>query len=466
MRAYPTARKRPSRTGMTALLAMIYLVIFASLAVGFYAASSMAVQVVSNEQRLSRAMLAAESGMQFIRYQLNELNIPHDTAPEELFAEVHRQLAARMDSTGNFYRATVSLSADGNRIELPVGRNNFISLDTDSSFRATLTRNGHQIRVKAVGKYGTFEVARAIQMDFAIAERASAVFDYGVASRGPITMSGNTRIQGSPDPANGSVLSTATSTASPIVMTGSCSISGDVSMTHPTGRVSYSGPISIAGSTNPAVWAQHVHNGVPEPDFPTIDTSAFEAYATNIITASPTSRNLSNIRIRANTNPSFAGGTVIRGVVYVEAPNRLTFSGNCTIQGAIVVENDPGGTLSTNQIVFSGSVTAQGMETLPESYGELRRLTGAFILAPNFAVTMTGNFGTIGGSIIAGKMTMSGNAGGTVNGTVLCLSDTSAYLTGNSVITINSQGTREYPAGVFFGSNYAPLPDTYQEVLP
>jgi len=35
---------------------------------------------------------------------------------------------------------------------------------------------------------------------------------------------------------------------------------------------------------------------------------------------------------------------------------------------------------------------------------------------------------------------------------------------GTSTIVIESQGTNNYPAGVFFGSHYAPLPHTYAEV--
>ena len=54
-----------------------------------------------------------------------------------------------------------------------------------------------------------------------------------------------------------------------------------------------------------------------------------------------------NIRIKAGANPKFNANTVIRGVVYVETPNQITFNGGATIQGVIVVQNNPTGDITT-----------------------------------------------------------------------------------------------------------------------
>ena len=141
--------------------------------------------------------------------------------------------------------------------------------------------------------------------------------------------------------------------------------------------MSATGNISIGGSSISTVWQQFVHTGVSEPEFPTIDPSVYEPYATNIINGNPSGKNFSNIRIKANTNPSFAGNTTIKGVMFIETPNRIRFTGNCTIQGVIVVQANPTGDLSSNQLSFTGNVNASGPETLPASYGDLRTLTGA-----------------------------------------------------------------------------------------
>ena len=53
---------------------------------------------------------------------------------------------------------------------------------------------------------------------------------------------------------------------------------------------------------------------------------------------------------------------------------------------------------------------------------------------------------------------------GTVKGSVINLRDSALTMAGTSDIIIESQGTSNHPAGVFFGSHYSPLPVTYQEI--
>jgi hypothetical protein len=49
---------------------------------------------------------------------------------------------------------------------------------------------------------------------------------------------------------------------------------------------------------------------------------------------------------------------------------------------------------------------------------------------------------------------------------VINIDDTTLSLAGSSEIIIASTGTTNYPSGVFFGSHFAVLPDTYKEVTP
>jgi hypothetical protein len=86
------------------------------------------------------------------------------------------------------------------------------------------------------------------------------------------------------------------------------------------------------------------------------------------------------------------------------------------------------------------------------------------VLLPGFQANFGGNFGTIAGSLIASQLEFSGTAGGMVKGSVINLKDTALTLSGTSDIIIESQGTSNHPAGVFFGSHYSPLPYTYQEL--
>src|SRR5690606_39196840 len=94
-------RRTTGRRGVTSVLAMLFMVLFAVLAIGFVATVNSAVQISGNEQRGVRAMLAAESGMNFIRYHLWDLSVQRSLPPDQLFDKVYEQLQDRLDGTAN-----------------------------------------------------------------------------------------------------------------------------------------------------------------------------------------------------------------------------------------------------------------------------------------------------------------------------------------------------------------------------
>lgn len=451
---------RPRR-GVTAVLAMLFLVLFSTLALGFYSAVNTAAIVSENDHRGVTAAMSAESGMEFVRYQMSQLNIPHGTPQAQIFSTVYDQLSTLLNGTSNLSGG--SIATTGTLISIPAVSTNYISLDSNGAqFRCTLEDLGQKIRVTVWGRGQDAKVLRALQMKYDLAQKASDIFNYGVASKGTVTTDGLSQIVGATDPTRGSVLSTNMTDPTPVTINGQV-VSGDISIANPTGNVAFSGA-SIGGTTDPTtILADHIHSGVISPQFPTIDTDAFKAYATSNYVSG---RNLVNKIIPPGKNPTFAAGATIRGVLYIKAPNVVTFNGNVDIQGVIVVENAAPGDITTNQINFNGNATAKGVETLPASYGNLRQLTGSFILAPNFSLSITGDFGSINGSIIADQISMTGNATGTIKGSVINNADNPMYVNGASDIIIASTGTTNYPAGVFFSSRYVPLADTYEEVHP
>ena len=453
------------RRGVTAVLAMLYLVLMATLAAGFYAVTNNAVQVTQSHRRVHDAAFAAESGMEFIRYHLAQLSIPYGTPSEKLFGKVKTHLSSAINGTANVNGGSIGLG--DTTISIPAGANDWVSADPrGAQFRITIQDMTQSVRVKVVGRGSDSSILRAIQIDYNLAQRASRIFDYGVASKGKIWTDGSSKIKGATDPTKGSVLSTCTTDPIPVVIRGK-EVSGDISVSNPNATVIVDGA-SIGGETSMAViMSDHVHKGVEPPEFPTVDTAAFQAFATNTYSAAGgNNQTLVNCRIPANTNPSFTGTTKIQGVLYIETPNKVDFGGNVSIQGVIVTQNNPTGTISTNTISFKGGVDSTGVETLPASFGKLREMTGSFLLAPGFATLFTGDFKTINGSILVSRLSMSGNAGGTILGTVVNLDDTLLSLAGSSEIVIASTGTSNYPTGVFFSSRYVPLADTYEEVKP
>src|SRR5688572_16809991 len=93
----PTRRRR----GIASVMAMLFMVVFSALALGFYAATTTASQVANNEKRSVSAQAAAESGIQFLRYHLAAMEIPPGLNNDQLFDEVEAQLETRLNNTPN-----------------------------------------------------------------------------------------------------------------------------------------------------------------------------------------------------------------------------------------------------------------------------------------------------------------------------------------------------------------------------
>jgi len=93
------------------VLAMLYLVLFSCLAVGFYAAVTTAVQVSANETHGRRAMLSAESGRSSCGYIMGNVDIPHSTPPRTRCGPSSAtQVKQQLDGTATLAAATVAMA--------------------------------------------------------------------------------------------------------------------------------------------------------------------------------------------------------------------------------------------------------------------------------------------------------------------------------------------------------------------
>src|SRR5688572_29790250 len=110
-----------TRRGITAVLAMVYLVLFTVLAFGFYATTNVVSQVAANERRGVDAHLAAETGLDFMRSALHQIVIPADVSEANLLAEVNNDLQPLLNPTGNFINKPIGLTSGGTQIDVPLG---------------------------------------------------------------------------------------------------------------------------------------------------------------------------------------------------------------------------------------------------------------------------------------------------------------------------------------------------------
>lgn len=434
---------------------MLFLILFSVMAIGFYGMTVMSAQIAANDRRATDSQTATESGLAFIRYELAQVKISAVTADSQVLSQTYSQLKARMNGTGNLGLTTYAVGYDGTQITIPDDTTAYINIESGGPrFRAVITPDNRDLIVKVVGNGGPNYPDRAVQVRFHIVELPSTIFGYGFATKGPLSLSGGF-VKGVPDGTRGSVLSTVTTTNTPISMSGSAAISGNVDF------------VNSAATISGTVGGQ-VKTGVTAPEFPSVDPTPFINYLVGketVISASTSASPLSNIRIKAGTNPSFSGGPTITGVILIEAPNKVTFSGGANIQGVIVVDKPTEGT-STNMITFSGGGTMTGPETLPASYAPLTTMTGSAVLAPNFGLTLTGGSASFGGVVIAKSIALSGGSGGSSTGSVISMSTASTTWSGGSGFTLTGTASTATPVGVRFSGNFNPVPSSYDEVAP
>lgn len=440
------------RGGFAVLLAMILLAVFACLAVAYVATTNLSMVSSNNYGQVTQARLTAEGGLGFLLHVMNPVRLPGTTDPNTFAANLSAALGQELNGTANLAGQVVAVA--GNVVVVPE------MAASNGQFASNLAwadPNGVMLTVTGSSQ----NVSQRVAIVLALESRRPGVFDYGVASQGQIVLSGHAEVVGVNDPSEASILS-ATAAGDAIVLSGSVNISGDLYAAGDGTNVAISGSPTVAGSSDPNVIAQHVHLDVAVPDFPTIDTSALVALATNVL--GPPAASYSNIVIPANTNPTFSSDVVLNGVIYVEAPNVVTFSGRTTINGLIVTE-DADLPLSECRLSFSGSVQANGVEALPdtEEFALVKEQTGTFLLAPGFAATFSGNFGAVVGSIAADQLTFTGTAEGVVRGTVLGLTDVPTSLGGHVQIHVDLAHAEENPAGFVQSLALVPIPSTYRE---
>src|SRR3954452_15868901 len=92
---------RIRRRGITSAIAMIFLVTMALMALGFYAMTTTATQLSKNDRRTAKSLMAAESGIQFMRNRLAHVNIPAGTASANLLTELYNDLSVDGNIVGN-----------------------------------------------------------------------------------------------------------------------------------------------------------------------------------------------------------------------------------------------------------------------------------------------------------------------------------------------------------------------------
>jgi len=462
---------RRIRRGAALLLAMIILATLSAWAVAICSSSGVNVQLAENQRKADGARASAESGLEIMRFWLGRFSADGKTDHGDVFemlansANSH-SLQADLDENGI---SNITTDYTGSTITVPS-----VTLDSlkGQSFSVQITQVGEvgaeMLQVDVTGTYGS--LTKTLRANYQFGTRPHTVFDYGVATKGPLSLAGNIDLEGVNVSVESDVYIESPGSNLALSITGNSHIDGDVHIANGLATVDLQGgQASIGGETGQAAIDNHVSFGVPMEEFPEPDPGSFEQYAVNTVDSSTDTTSdatFENVRIVAGTNPTFSGHVTLKGVVFIETPNVVTFTGGSTVTAIIVgdgsLEDDSG----TNQIKFDGNVESHCVSELPNEaqFEGLRDETGTFIVAPGFHLSFGGSFDALSGAIAGNGIEFRGNAGGTINGSVINYSDDDMPMRGNSDLLFNRSGTVKIPAGFIAEIVLRYDPSSYSEV--
>ena len=442
-RFYVHVRPNRCQPGAILLLSMIFLVVFAALAVAILSQSAGNLQVAANHHKANLALAAAESGLQVVRYYLSHIKMPSSTPPSQYFNVIMTELSNDLES-----QAEITLNTNGSIPD--------VVLDSTTNQRFSVTTKmddtNSNLIVSVVGKVGQ-EVARTIQVGFAISPYKHPIFKYGMASKGPIDFTGNSTITGASanweaDLYTESLNLTEWDVA--VHLGGNANFDGNIDIGG-NAQFVYDADLVIAGDQGQMAVDSHVTKNVGPVDFPAPDTARFVKYAdpdSSAIIDGTTDLSkgmtLTNATIAANTNPVFQKGVTIEGILLVEAPNIVTFD-NVVLQG-IIVGHGSAGDPSTNQLHFTGNFASTSYPSGAE-FDAIKQEVGTAILAPGFAASFTGNFSAVDGVIAVNGLHMNANANASVEGSIVNYSETASTIAGNVALAFDRANITEIPAG-------------------
>ena len=449
---------RAGARGSALLIALIFLVLFASMAVAIAASSDINLSIARNRVAAHQASALAETGLLLLMQTLGGATVTPTDDAEDLHEAVASHLVTAWDASSMLDAADIWSDADGVHFPLlSVVRDDGQSGTIELTFAADGgVLSQPTISIESTGRFG--EAVRTVHYQMTTQGGAYTLGPYGVASKSRVQMTGNARIEGAnDDDSAGSVLSATYSYTQAVSLTGNVNISGDVGVCNLGGQIKKTGNIHIGGDEI---------IGAAEPTWPKVDPSVFEPYVESTLSGSTSgNKEFTNIRIPAGMNPTFSGNIKLYGVSYIEAPNNVKFTGNTTITGVIVAEKPDLPSLTANQVQFTGNMSTAGVESLSSDprFDGLRDLTGSFLLADGYAASFTGNFNTVNGCMVASKFSFTGNAGGTVKGGILNLNDSDFTMTGNARLTIDKENAYGQPAGLKGAYVLVCVPGSYEE---
>lgn len=445
--------KKKGRRGIALIVAMIFLAVFSTLSVSLMTMSSANAHMANNHRAANHALANAQSGLEIARYWLSSITLTGEVDPDTQLQQIFLACAENIQNA-EIDHFRVNYSAENNVISTT---NISFSDQIRETCSVSISQNEDgTIRVQATG--ASEGVSRSIQANFGLATVGSGVFNFGVATKGPLSLTGQTELEGTTLAIEASVYIEGNDAVDgdSFSITNNASVAGDVSISSSNATVSVGDGASVGGATGEAIY-DHIHFGAEGVVFPEPDPEYFRPFATGEVIDENSDwdnySTLTNVVIAANTNPTFSSNVTINGVLFIETPNNVTFAGKATVNAVIVGNGSIYEESSANSLTFAGQVVANDVSTLEgEEFAGIKEETGTFVMAPGFSLDFSGQALSMSGVIAGSGISFSGQAGGTVNGSIINYSQTPMTLSGQTELMFNRSGPGSDPSG--FTSNH------------
>lgn len=514
---------RGGRRGSVVVLAMIFIAVFAALAIALATVSGSNLQMASNQHQLNGALQAAQSGLDCARYLVRTAVLPQTNSNYVTDAQANQawaNLCAYVRTTaldGQTVPAAqrfTDTGGSGDELVTPPLR----AGTANARFTIRLYRYDADPRMIKTQVMGTDGLAlRFIGMDMAVTKDRE-ILNYAIAGRGRMWLTGDTTIHG------GIFSSWSRRGLSPFNTTGETKVLGKINTVRTLASIrgdsfrletldADGNPLDSDGDplgTNyadryygPRDELQGYHEGVqydqPYGDMPGMDISDYntDLYRTGLaaIAAAPATSRVTEYFPHAAGNysqPRDGGSTSFTRHVYenqtfsnvILPVNRHALFRNCTFQNVLYVDSSKTNTSKsyTNNVrfencTFNGPIVTNTPQSLnwinnalyftgTETFNNQSALQDATILAPNFNVNL-GNTNpqqnennVLTGAIVGGIVDVRGNA--QVYGTIISMADTSMYTSGyvtNIGATLNDGGSETTEVGDIGVISVTPRPD-------
>jgi hypothetical protein len=434
----------PKRKGAVLIVAMIFVVIFAALAVSMAAMSGTNVQIASNQHKVDSALGSASSGLDVERYWLSLVKMPSTTPESKYLSTIITTMQSDLDANGI---SNIDLKHTGEILPVTLDSTAGLTfngqLDIDSAYPNIL---------QVITTGGDAQIKRTIKAEFNIEPYKHPIFNYGLATKGPLNYTGNPTTSVASESWEADIYVESSNSDTALSVGGNTKFEGNIMVGNPDADVTFGGDVVIGGDHGQEAIDNHVSIGVDPVDFPEPDTARFITYANGITIDSTTDlsapgmNTLVNAKIAAGTNPTFPKGVIIQGILLIDSPNVVTFASNVALQGIIVGLGDWQADPATDRIDVLGNF-ASGPYPLGAQFDEIRSEVGSSIVAPGFAMSFQGNFSTLEGVVAVSGVSFTGNVAAQIKGTIINYSDTPLTIGGNASMTFDRTATTKIPAG-------------------